>query len=200
MLVCKKKINNKFVYRRCCFYDITLLFSCQLITSSMRIITTLIAFVLLSYGNAQTASEVGGSSDLKKALDRSSKAIEEVKSLRSELREANKKNAILSSALEGMQAKVSSEITRSQELQAQNERAMNLALDEFKKKFEEQNKTVEAVQSSLDEKFNKQLIFFVLGLVLFVLIALIATRSATKKGLNQANANWNNFQEHLLKK
>jgi uncharacterized membrane protein len=77
---------------------------------------------------------------------------------------------------------------------------MNLALDEFKKKFDDQNKTVEAVQSSLDEKFNKQLIFFVLGLVLFVIIALIATRSATKKGLDQANASWNSFQEHLLKK
>ena len=62
----------------------------------MRIITTFIAFVLLSYGNAQTALEVGNTSDLKKALDRSSKAIEEVKSLRSELREANKKNANLS--------------------------------------------------------------------------------------------------------
>ena len=184
----------------CCFYADTPLISHQLMKPSMRIITTFIAFVLLSYGNAQTALEVGNTSDLKKALDRSSKAIEEVKSLRSELREANKKNANLSSALEGMQAKVSIEITRSQELQAQNERAMNLALDEFKKKFDDQNKTVEAVQSSLDEKFNKQLIFFVLGLVLFVIIALIATRSATKKGLDQANASWNSFQEHLLKK
>ena len=184
----------------CCFYADTPLISHQLMKPSMRIITTFIAFVLLSYGNAQTALEVGNTADLKKALDRSSKAIEEVKSLRSELREANKKNANLSSALEGMQAKVSIEITRSQELQAQNERAMNLALDEFKKKFDDQNKTVEAVQSSLDEKFNKQLIFFVLGLVLFVIIALIATRSATKKGLDQANASWNNFQEHLLKK
>ena len=158
------------------------------------------AFVLLSYGNAQTALEVVNTSDSKKALDRSNKAIEEVKSLKTELRNAQSKNAAMSSALKGMQAKVASEITRSQELQAQNERAMNLALDEFKKKFDEQNKTVEAVQSSLDEKFNKQLIFFVLGLVLFVIIALIATRSATKKGLDQANANWNNFQEHLLKK
>ena len=184
----------------CCFYADTPLISHQLMKPSMRIITTFIAFVLLSYGNAQTALEVGNTSDLKKALDRSSKAIEEVKSLRSELREVNNKNAALSTALEGMQAKVSSEITRSQELQAQNERAMNLALDEFKKKFDDQNKTVEAVQSSLDEKFNKQLIFFVLGLVLFVIIALIATRSATKKGLDQANASWNNFQEHLLKK
>ena len=86
----------------------------------MRIITTFIAFVLLSYGNAQTALEVGNTSDLKKALDRSNKAIEEVKSLKTELRNAQSKNAALSSALEGMQAKVASEITRSQELQAQN--------------------------------------------------------------------------------
>ena len=193
------RFNIRF-FLNCCFYGIADLISPQLITTSMRIITTFIAFVLLSYGNAQTALEVGNTSDLKKALDRSNKAIEEVKSLKTELRNAQSKNAALSSALEDMQAKVASEITRSQELQAQNERAMNLALDEFKKKFDDQNKTVEAVQSSLDEKFNKQLIFFVLGLVLFVIIALIATRSATKKGLDQANANWNNFQEHLLKK
>ena len=77
---------------------------------------------------------------------------------------------------------------------------MNLALDEFKKKFEEQNKTVEGVQASLDEKFNNQLIFFVIALVLFVFIAVISSKNASKKGLNQANANWNSFQEHILKK
>jgi len=104
-------------------------------------------------------------------------------------------SSVLSFAQTGMER-----ITRSQELQAQNERAMNLALDEFKKKFEEQNKTVEGVQASLDDKFNKQLIFFVLGLVLFVIIAMVMTKSATQKGLNQANANWNEFQEHILKK
>ena len=77
---------------------------------------------------------------------------------------------------------------------------MNLALDEFKKKFEEQNKTVEGVQASLDEKFNNQLIFFVIALVLFVFIAVISSKNASKKGLNQATANWNSFQEHILKK
>jgi hypothetical protein len=68
------------------------------------------------------------------------------------------------------------------------------------KKFEEQNKTVEGVQASLDDKFNKQLIFFVLGLVLFVIIAMVATKSATAKGLKQSQSNWNQFQEHILKK
>jgi predicted RNase H-like nuclease (RuvC/YqgF family) len=166
----------------------------------MRIITTFIAFVLLSYGNAQTALEVGNTSDLKKALDRSNKAIEEVNSLRSELREVQNKYMVLAASIDSIESKAAAEIDKSQKLQAQNERAMNLALDEFTKKFEAQNKTVEGVQASLDEKFNKQLLFFVLGLVLFVIIATIMTKSATKRGLNQAKDNWNEFQEHLLKK
>jgi Skp family chaperone for outer membrane proteins len=166
----------------------------------MRILTTLISFFLWSSIIAQNSVETNSSVDAKRALDKSNKAIEDVKALKAEVVKLRSENARMSQTLEGMQTKLSSEITRSQELQAQNERAMNLALDEFKKKFDDQNKTVESVQSSLDEKFNKQLVFFVLGLILFVIITLLATRNATKKGLNQANANWNNFQEHLLKK
>jgi Skp family chaperone for outer membrane proteins len=166
----------------------------------MRILTTLISFFLWSSIIAQNSVETNSSVDAKRALDKSNKAIEDVKALKAEVVKLRSENARMSQTLEGMQTKLSSEITRSQELQAQNERAMNLALDEFKKKFDEQNKTVESVQSSLDEKFNKQLVFFVLGLILFAIITLLATRNATKKGLNQANANWNNFQEHLLKK
>ncbi len=195
----KYKFNMSF-FLWCCFYADTPLISHQQITSSMRIITTFIAFVLLSYGNAQTALEVGNTSDLKKALDRSSKAIEEVNALKSELREVQNMNVGLTANIQSIESKAAAEIAKSQELQAQNERAMNLALDEFTKKFEAQNKTVEGVQASLDEKFNKQLLFFVLGLVLFVIIATIMTKSATKRGLNQAKANWNEFQEHLLKK
>jgi len=166
----------------------------------MRIITTAIIMFSSVVSFAQTGVDGVSGAEMKRVSDRASRASEEVSSLRREVSALRSKNNELQSQLTGMQEKVSAEITRSQELQAQNERAMNLALDEFKKKFEEQNKTVEGVQASLDDKFNKQLIFFVLGLVLFVIIAMVATKSATAKGLKQAQSNWNEFQEHILKK
>jgi predicted RNase H-like nuclease (RuvC/YqgF family) len=166
----------------------------------MRIITTAIIMFSSVLSFAQTGMESGNSAELKRVSDRANRASEEVNTLRNEVAALRMKNSDLQTQLNDMQETVSAEITRSQELQAQNERAMNLALDEFKKKFEEQNKTVEGVQASLDDKFNKQLMFFVLGLVLFVIIAIGMTKSATRKGLNQAKVNWNEFQEYLLKK
>jgi predicted RNase H-like nuclease (RuvC/YqgF family) len=134
-------------------------------------------------------------------LDKKIKSLEvRNKKLQSELNAVKQSNQNLQSAVAGMTEKIQSEITKSQELQAQNERAMNLALDEFSKKFEKQNETVKGVQDTLDQKFNNQLIFFFLGMILVVIIAIVATKNATKKALTQNQANWNNFQEHLLKK
>ena len=112
----------------------------------------------------------------------------------------NSKNAALQTEMKSLKEEIKAEITRSQELQAQNERAMNIALDEFEKKFEEQNKTVAAVQDSLDERFNKQLIYFVLSLIAVVLISVILQKSAVNRAIKSHNASWNSFQEHILKK
>ena len=106
----------------------------------MRIITTAIIMFSSVLSFAQTGTESGNGAELKRVSDRANRASEEVRALRNEVSALRAKNNDLQSQLSGMQEKVSAEITRSQELQAQNERAMNLALDEFKKKFEEQRR------------------------------------------------------------
>lgn len=134
-------------------------------------------------------------------LDRKIKSLEvRNQKLLNELNAVKQSNKKLESTVSGMSDKIQSEITKSQELQAQNEKAMNLALDEFSKKFEKQNETVKGVQDTLDSKFNNQLIVFFLGLVIVVVIAVVATKAATKSAFKKNVANWNDFQEHLLKK
>lgn len=134
-------------------------------------------------------------------LDKKIKSLEvRNKKLSSDLNTVKQSNEKLEATVAGMTDKLQTEITKSQELQAQNERAMNLALDEFAKKFEKQNETVKGVQDKLDQKFNNQLIYFLLGLLSIVIIAMVSVKNATKKALSQNTANWDNFQEHLLKK
>jgi len=120
--------------------------------------------------------------------------------LSKELAEVKKANSSLKSEMVQMKNEVNETIAKSQELQAQNEKALNLALDEFSKKFEEQNKTVKGVQDELSTKFSNQLIYFMMGLLAVALIGIVSTRNATKKALSQNVATWNSFQEHLLKK
>jgi len=117
-----------------------------------------------------------------------------------ELNSLKKSNKKLENTVSVMSNKLQVEIVKSQELQAQNERAMNLALDEFSKKFEKQNETVKGVQKALDERFNNQLVFFVLALIAIVILSVIINRTSTKKALAQNAANWNDFQTHILKK
>jgi len=56
------------------------------------------------------------------------------------------------------------------------------------------------VQEELSKKFNDQMFMSALGFVALVIIFTIASRSSTQKALKQNVANWNAFQEHLLKK
>lgn len=158
----------------------------KLLTVALLLITPIFAF-----GQGERDSD----------LDRKIKSLEvRNQKLLSELNSVKQSNKKLEATVSGMNEKIQSEITKSQELQAQNERAMNLALDEFSKKFEKQNETVKGVQETLDTKFNNQLIYFFLGMAIVVVIAVVATKSASKNALKQNVANWNDFQEHLLKK
>ncbi len=130
---------------------------------------------------------------------RTSTLAEEIDQLKNQLNKVSSENSKLKSSLRRSNDSLTSVVTRSLEVQAQNERALNLALDSFKVKFAEQNKTVEAVQANLDEKFRNQLMIYVLSLAVFVVVVIVASRTAASKGLKQGISNWNHFQEHFLK-
>jgi preprotein translocase subunit SecF len=172
---------------------ITCIFVLKFNYKSMRIfaLIVLIAMPFVSYGQSDK------SVDLQTAV-RQLEAKNNVLNKRiSELEDANFR---LKSDVESTKADVQAEIRRSQELQAQNERAMNLALDGFTKKFEDQNKVVQGVQDELGRKIDQQLIIMIIGILVVIIIFLVLNNAATKKALKQNVANWNNFQEHLLKK
>ena len=107
---------------------------------------------------------------------------------------------VLKGEIQNTKEEVKSELIRGQELQAQNESSLNIALDEFSKKFEQQNETVKGVQDELNRKFDNQMIMLVVGFIVLLFIFMILSKRATQKALKQNVANWNNFQEHLLKK
>lgn len=109
-------------------------------------------------------------------------------------------NQLLNKTISDIKVEVSERLIKGLELQAQNERAMNLALDEFEKKFKEQNETFSFVQNQLDKKFNTQLILLSIFMIAFIVIVYILTKSIGKKALSQHSANWNSFQEYILKK
>ena len=79
------------------------------------------------------------------------------------------------------------------EVQAQNERAINITLDEFSGKFDQQNKTVKGAKESLDKQLLYQIIFYASGLLLFLLILWIGIQLGIKKAMKQQSHKWNEF-------
>ena len=94
---------------------------------------------------------------------------------------------------------LSSQVKETLERLAQSERAINATLETFQQKFNEQNKTIEEVQSLLDSKMNQLLMYVGIGIVAALVLMVIVSRSVTARVLRSHQANWNAFQEHLFK-
>ena len=116
------------------------------------------------------------------------------------LSEVEQENFSLKQQIEAMNSNVQNQISRSQELQAQNERSMNLALDSFSTRFEQQNVAVKNVQDKLDDGFTKQLLYFVAAVLILTVLYIVLSKRSTQKALDSYTATWNDFQEHMLKK
>ncbi len=92
------------------------------------------------------------------------------------------------------------QINTNLELQAQNERAVNLALDQFSKKFEEQNATMDGVKTTLEKQWSQQIGFYIGALIVFILALIIGIRISNKKAIENHQQRWNEFNEHIIKR
>lgn len=82
---------------------------------------------------------------------------------------------------------------------AQSERAINATLETFQQKFEEQNQTIADVQEVLEGKMQQMLTYIGLGIVAALVLMFVVARSSAAGAVKKHQANWNSFQEHLLK-
>lgn len=115
------------------------------------------------------------------------------------IRELKEKNQTLETQLQVLSEDLDQKLKKNMELQAQNERAVNITLDEFSGKFEEQNKTVKGVKESLDKQLIYQIIFYSAGIILFLIILWLGIQLAVRRALKQQTNRWNEFNEHILK-
>ena len=157
----------------------------------------LLLLLMMSVSAMGFAQDNNRNEELEKSLQ---KLKSENRILRNRVSELESSLFSVQNTVNQSKEEIKTEIRKSQELQAQNERAMNISLDEFSKKFEEQNKTVAGVKDELSKKFNDQMMFGGIAFVLLLVVFSIVNKSSTKKALSQNQANWNQFQEHLLKK
>lgn len=139
-------------------------------------------------------------SNLTKKLEISSKHIERLEK-RVSTYEQNYKNLSESLRSQGIiNQEIQNQIKANMELQAQNERAVNVALDEFSNKFEEQNKTMEGVKATLEEHWNQQLLFYLVVIISFIIALIISIKLSMKKALQKQQDYWNKFNEYVIKK
>ena len=82
----------------------------------------------------------------------------------------------------------------------QNERALNLALEGFEVKYQEQNKAIQEFQDGLQSIKNRQLLTILAVLAAAILVLFVSVQWAFRKAYAKQTNYWNEFQTSLLKK
>ena len=95
-------------------------------------------------------------------------------------------------------AALRAELKANLEVQAQNERALNITLDEFSKKFEAQNKTMQDVQATLDSQWSQQLALFGIIFIVLIITTVVTVKISTKKVLEKRKLSWDEFNEYVI--
>ncbi len=82
----------------------------------------------------------------------------------------------------------------------QNERALNIALEGFEAKYQEQNKAIQEFQDGLQSIKNRQLLTILAVLAAAILVLFVSVQWAFRKAYAKQTNYWNEFQASLLKK
>lgn len=119
---------------------------------------------------------------------------------KSRVNELQAKLMVLEVKFRSLSDSLQSQISTNLELQAQNERAVNLALDQFSKKFEEQNATMDGVKSTLEKQWSQQLMIYFGALVVFIIALVIGIKMSNKNAIEKHLKSWNEFNEYIIKR
>lgn len=173
----------------------------------MKKFILLICFIVPLLGNTQTIVDNPLNQEfqaLKRELKRTKSALIEanrkISSLEEQLPTMAQQLSLSIDTLNKISAETRADMNSNFEVQAQNERAVNLALDGFQKKFEEQNKTMEGVKATLEEQWNQQLIIYIVLLILASAGVFFGIKYSTKKSLEKYQSGWDNLNEFIIKR
>lgn len=81
-----------------------------------------------------------------------------------------------------------------------NKQELAKSLTTIEEKSAAQEAEISDIKETVDSKYQSLLKWFWAALILLPIIAIIASRMATRRALAQSQGNWNKFQEHILKK
>jgi len=161
------------------------------INMKLKILLLILTFPLLIMAQDQVQNQLNDQLEtLKRKLEIEKSRVNQ---LQAKLMSLEGKFKTLSDSLQ-------SQISTNLELQAQNERAVNLALDQFSKKFEEQNATMDGVKSTLEKQWGQQLFIYFGALIVFLVVIVVGVKMSNKNAIKQHQKSWNEFNEHIIKR
>jgi predicted RNase H-like nuclease (RuvC/YqgF family) len=173
----------------------------------MKKLLLLFCILIPFIGSTQTYTENPLNQEiqtLKRELKRSKSGLFEankkINDLENKLTEISLQLAHSIDSLKIVSLETKEDVNRNFEVQAQNERAVNLALDGFQKKFEDQNKTMEGVKATLEKQWNQQLIIYLILLLLASVAVFFGIKISTKKSIEKYQSTWDNFNEYIVKR
>ncbi len=173
----------------------------------MKKLLILFCIVIPIIGNGQTITENPMNQEiqtLKRELKRSKsnlfEANKKITDLENKLTEISQLLILSIDSLNKVNIETKADVNRNFEVQAQNERAVNLALDGFQKKFEEQNRTMEGVKATLEKQWNQQLIIYLVLLLLAAAGVFFGIRISNNQTIEKYQSTWDKFNEYIIKR